>query len=835
MNKTQFSFFPTIASLILLLFHDPLIFPHVEAATLLVPDDYPSVNFAMDASSDGDTIRITDSGVYNENLVISKAINLEADTGQNPVIQGTGTTSSVIWSDNRSLGARIGSLDGGQIVIDGGGFDTVSVILGNGHDGAGTVLYENLLIRNPHADKSMIFPSAAGNTTYRNIEIDAGNVCQFPIRLDFLGGKQLTFEGCSLSNAPDIGFFCGNPTGSGTVDIIDCNIESAQRPVLIQPTSGPFTFNIERSWIRNTDTAQSWQTISLRGDATVFNATESVIENQGPGNAFLFFPGVGNLDLILDHCDIIASGVAFFFEGASNRSFTITNSNIVSGSVGFGGALDPGDVFTVNNNNVPGGYNSFPTGSSDVIPGQAPDYLNPGLGDFRYSTTALLMADADGGPIGVNNDFDFMIMPTATPTLTPTPDPNVTPTPTPLYSPADQSYIDAFHAVFPQRIPPYTLEEYLEAFPFDRYLNRPSLESAIVLMEAGDLFPFNFATWMQGFNEMYLHTGNLAYIRENLYLIRRILNYRDDVQGLTLFDGTINPVWGETGYSTDGREYFAVDDGGVIYPMYWLLEIARDHPDAMAEFDAGEWDSMLAFLDETLEFHKAQYREGPAPGEGRLIFLRTDLSGFVNQPQPVNWMSSIGKAYWLSWKLSGNAEYRDIAIAMAQYAKNRISLATDGAYYWAYWLPLNPVPTAPVPRETITGLPGYSSIEDISHAALSASFWIYMAEEGQVFTQQDMERFGQTIQLGIARLDNGILFPGLLGIPDNSQASRVLSSSVEQFIRLAQFDPEVYERMSDFYLTYWSSPGPRLTGLLLRYHPSVIGLPAANVSHWEIY
>ncbi|MCA9448607.1 MAG: hypothetical protein KC931_15900, partial [Candidatus Omnitrophica bacterium] len=229
----------------------------VNATTLSVPDDHATLNAAMGAATDGDTILITDSSTYNEDLVISKQILLEASAGETPVILGTGASSSILWTDNRSLGSRIGSLDGGQIVIDAGGSSDVSVLIGNGHDGPGQVIFENLFIRNPAAGSSIIYPSAAGETIFRKIQIDGGDVCDFPIRLDLLGGGRLTFEGCQLFNAPDIGLFCGNPTGSGTVDLIDCKIETFQRPILIQPSSGAFTFNVERSWIRNLDADQS--------------------------------------------------------------------------------------------------------------------------------------------------------------------------------------------------------------------------------------------------------------------------------------------------------------------------------------------------------------------------------------------------------------------------------------------------------------------------------------------------------------------------------------------------------------------------------------------------
>ena len=768
----------------------------------------------MNAVSDGDTVLITDSSTYTEDVVIRRRIALEAAPGERPIIQGTGESTSVLWSDNRSLGARIGSLDGGQIIIDGAGSTNISVILGNGHDGDGTVTYENLLIRNPTTSNSMIYPSAAGNTIFRKVELDAGNLCQFPIRLDFLGGKRITFEGCSLFNAPDIGFFCGNPTGFGTVDLINCDIETHKRPFLIQPSSGHFTFNIEGSWIRNVDTAQSWQTFSLRGEQTTVNLSESVVESKGPGSAFFFFLNYDNLDISIDHCDILADSEAFGFQDADNRTFEIENCNLITTDAAFSGVSSPSNLFIANHNNVPGGYDFLSPGPNDISPAEVPNYIDPSGGDFRYSNNALLMGDENGLPIGSYQNFDFMVSPTSTPTPSPTLDPNVTPTPTSPYSPEDLTYIQAFHQVFTKLDPPLTYEQYIVQGRVDRFTGL-TLTDYIGRFQNDQYLAFNFGGWMEAFNTMYLETGNLLYITENLRLIRAILAHRDDVRGIPLFDGNIEPVWGEEIYSSFGREYFAVDDGSVVYPMLEFLEIAQGHPEVLAVLDEGEYDTMLAMINETLEFHAAQYVEGPAPNEGHFIFLRTDLSGFTGQPQPVNWMSSIGRAYWLSWKLSGNTEFRDIALGFAQYAKNRVSLATDGAYYWGYWMPINPVTQTPVPRETIRGLPGYDWIEDVSHAALTISFWIQMANEGQVFTEQDMQRFGQTVKLGFARLDNGVIFPDVIGNRITSLINRV--TGISYFLGLTPYDPEVYDRISKFYFNYWPSPNPRIGSLIYKF------------------
>mgnify|MGYP000737020539 CR=1 FL=1 len=69
-----------------------------KAATIYVPDDYPTIQQAIDNASNGDTIKVYD-GVYYENLVIDKKITLQSDS--TPIINGNQTGPCItIKADN---------------------------------------------------------------------------------------------------------------------------------------------------------------------------------------------------------------------------------------------------------------------------------------------------------------------------------------------------------------------------------------------------------------------------------------------------------------------------------------------------------------------------------------------------------------------------------------------------------------------------------------------------------------------------------------------------------------------------------------------------------------
>ena len=384
----------------------------------------------------------------------------------------------------------------------------------------------------------------------------------------------------------------------------------------------------------------------------------------------------------------------------------------------------------------------------------------------------------------------------------------------------EETYRLRFHQAFGEPSERFaTLEEYLAYYRYDRYLGS-TLSRAIADMEFGTRpVMWSMDYWMISMNEAYHATGNPYYLQEILRCIRAVLDYRDDQRGAMLYNGAIAPVWGTDIYSGGtGRRYYSGHSGMITYPMFEFLLLLENEPEMLADLGE-EYDEILALAQETLDYHDRDWNEGPGADEGH-FFNHVDSEyrpQYQNDPQPANLQCAMGRALWTSWKVSGNTGHRDRAIKLARYIKNRLTLATDGAYYWEYQLPVNPV-TQTRDRENVIS-------EDVGHAFLTLSFPILMAQDGVVFDDEDMLRFAKTMKQGFGRFNDGVLFGEVNGSPlrfDTVNEIKGVVGSIYGWARLTPWDPEIFDRVVEFYLKYHANSDNHVSNaVLIRYNLEV--------------
>lgn len=370
---------------------------------------------------------------------------------------------------------------------------------------------------------------------------------------------------------------------------------------------------------------------------------------------------------------------------------------------------------------------------------------------------------------------------------------------------ADKDYVQRFRQAFKKVEPAPSIETYVSPGRYDELYLGENLKQALDRLNnnQGNI-AWGLAYRMMSLNEMFRHTKDPKYLDANLECIRAVMAVRDDKTGLQTWTGVVAPAWSSDKYAKRGRAVFGVHTGMITYPMLDFLALAKQQPDYLAKLGV-EFQAILASAQEALAYHDRQWHDGPGDGEGYYIMMDQE-DGTDGKIKPGNRLSALGRALWTSWKVSGNTVHRDRARAIGTYMKQRLTPAPDGAYYWGYWLPLEPVKD-PSPRESIGG-------EDTSHAGLTLTLPLMLASEGEVFDAADMKRLGNTVLKGFGRLGGGVLFGDITGKPESNPG---LVAIPAKWLPLAQYVPEVRPAIVDFYLNYVAIPGPLDIALLLEY------------------
>lgn len=391
--------------------------------------------------------------------------------------------------------------------------------------------------------------------------------------------------------------------------------------------------------------------------------------------------------------------------------------------------------------------------------------------------------------------------------------------------PEFEAYAEDFAAHWQGNTPPEPLSfgEYVRPETYD-HLYRNSAAVFVARIEESQNQQAGMA-WgtsyhMQSLNDMFRATGELKYLEMNLTLARASMAATDEALGRETFFGEISPAWGSSQYREDGGYTVHLAHTGMIaWPILEFLHLSKSHQDDIELGDV-ERGQMLENLTRALDFHQRSWRETHDDSGSSWYFRDEYISPSLDQKiVPFNMMSALANALYWSWRITDNSEHYDRLVEVARYIKHRLPIyvCTDigvEAYFWNYFLDLSPVNN---PRQW-TQLPSLNGGEDFSHAALSVTFPILMAREGIVFSQEDLERFRNTVLYGFGRNSEGILAGNVVGDYTRHGPNRVVV--VGYWLALADTHPSVYHRLLPFFLGYQARPRNLDIGKLLLHSPA---------------
>jgi len=132
-------------------------------AIIKVPEDYPTIQEAINQASPGDTIQVS-SGTYQENLFINKTLTLIGEDKNNTILEGSGYGSAVIQANLTTVNISGFTIKGGSngIWLE---KCSGSVITGNNITATDRSIWLHYSHNNTVSDNTAI----GGNVTWRGI------------------------------------------------------------------------------------------------------------------------------------------------------------------------------------------------------------------------------------------------------------------------------------------------------------------------------------------------------------------------------------------------------------------------------------------------------------------------------------------------------------------------------------------------------------------------------------------------------------------------------------------------------------------------------------------
>lgn len=318
---------------------------------------------------------------------------------------------------------------------------------------------------------------------------------------------------------------------------------------------------------------------------------------------------------------------------------------------------------------------------------------------------------------------------------------------------------------------------------------------------------WSFAATTMAYSEMWATTGDNRYAETAERCIDHLVKVRDDQRGVTLESGRQTVAWSATKYAKGRRVLHAVHTGTITKAILQFLYEVKQRPEYREKLGA-KYAAYLEMAEAALAEHDWQWREGPVEGEGYYEAMEQEEK-INGKPLPANRQSAMGWAQVYAWRVTGKDIYKERAVKLGWYFKNRLTLGEDGAYYWPFHLEREPVDKTPVDPDFLG--------EDVSHSSLTIQLPIVLDEEGWVFTDEDMGRFAKTVTEGFGRL-GGLMLPFITGEPLDRPS---LATAVARYLPLAQYNPEAGRRIAEYYVVYRRSIASYDLALLIAYHDGV--------------
>ena len=244
---------------------------------------------------------------------------------------------------------------------------------------------------------------------------------------------------------------------------------------------------------------------------------------------------------------------------------------------------------------------------------------------------------------------------------------------------------------------------------------------------------WNTSYLLDSYIEMYETTHDRRYLDRFATIADALTNNTDAARGIQDYTGKARVGWGNTSYSPDhSRVVFLAHSAMIADPLArfaYVVNQSGSVPDLSRRAK-----NYQALAEAALHEFDEHWRYNRDTGVGFYIFPTGHPLGLSKKNEvevPFNMELEAGRLLINLWKVTGNTSYKQNAATLATNFKKYLKVDDSGAYTWGY-------STASYANRNKPPEP-----EDVSHGAEDVRFAVLAAQNGIVFTRDDLDRFAK--------------------------------------------------------------------------------------------
>lgn len=325
----------------------------------------------------------------------------------------------------------------------------------------------------------------------------------------------------------------------------------------------------------------------------------------------------------------------------------------------------------------------------------------------------------------------------------------------------------------------------------------------------GSSFTWGESYVMDSYLYMYEATKDKHYLDKLVSHANGVLSWRDNKKGYTDYRGLSLPAWSTI---AKGKKMHYPAEGMITYPMVKFAYMVKSDPN-LASYK-GVADTYIKAAEDFLKVFDGDWVDKGTTGY--YIFTKGSPDWCDGIEAPFNMNLAMARTHLYLYLNTKNSDNLDKTTKLAQLFKTKLEyVSATNAYKWRYWFGSGLTGWTSSQNLSINtpSYGGYRSYEDLSHGAIDIQFAYEAYQAGIVFNEQDMVRFGNTLEKYVIR-SNGTFAVNVDGV-NNIDISSFPYGGIGNYLSLHKYAPSLYPAAYKIYSAYTSTQGGGLQSVAL--------------------